>query len=119
MTTAVVTTTPPPGCDVPFEPTAMHAVTMGHEIPLSSGTTPPDTCWAFHETPPLIVATMTVAPPGGGVVPGPASPTAQQRLLFAHDTARRSPVPAGAGCPVTRVGPLGSPKTSTRWDAVG
>ena len=39
----VVTTTPLPGRDAPFDPTAMHAVAVGHETPLSCGVLPPAT----------------------------------------------------------------------------
>ena len=105
----VVTTTPLPGREAPFEPTAMHSVAVGHETPLNCGVLPPTTCWAFHNEPPLVVATMTVAPVAGGF--GPATPTAQHRLAVAHDTAPSSPVPAGAGWPTTRGVPFGSPRT--------
>ena len=93
----VVTTTPLPGKEAPLEPTAMQSVTVGQETPLSSGVLPPETCSAFQEMPPFFVAAMTVAPPGGGEMSGPATPTAQHRFALAHDTAPRSPVPAGAG----------------------
>ena len=106
----VVTTTPLPGREAPFEPTAMHSLAVGHETPLNCGVLPP----ARHAgpsttSPPLVVATMTVAPVAGGF--GPATPTAQHRLAVAHDTAPSSPVPAGAGWPTTRGVPFGSPRT--------
>ncbi len=59
----VVTTTPLPGRDAPFEPTAMHSTAEGHETPLSWGVLPPTTCCAFHEMPPSVVAMITVVPP--------------------------------------------------------
>ena len=105
----VVTTTPLPGSEAPVEPTAMHSFAVGHEIPLNCGALPPATRWAFHDDPPLVVATITVAPVAGGF--GPATPTAQHRLAVAHDTDPSSPVPLGAGCPTTRGVPLGSPRT--------
>src|ERR1700730_17867308 len=40
----VVTTTPLPGSEAPFEPTAMHSVLVGHETPLNWGVLPPTTC---------------------------------------------------------------------------
>jgi hypothetical protein len=40
----VVTTTPLPGSDAPFDPTAMHLVAVGQETPLSCGVLPPATC---------------------------------------------------------------------------
>ena len=105
----VVTTTALPGSEAPVEPTAMQSVAVGHETPLSCGVPPPATCWAFHDFPPLVVATMTVAPVAGGF--GPATPTAQHRLAVAHDTDPELPVPLGAGCPTTRGVPFGSPRT--------
>ena len=105
----VVTTTALPGSEAPVEPTAMQSVAVGHETPLNCGVLPPATCWAFHDFPPLVVATMTVAPVAGGF--GPATPTAQHRLAVAHDTDPSSPVPLGAGCPTTRGVPFGSPRT--------
>ena len=77
----------------------MHSVGVGHATPLNSGVLPPATCCGRHESPPLAVATITVAPPAGGF--GPATPTAQQRLAVGHDTAFSWPVPPGAGCPTT------------------
>ena len=95
----VVTTTPLPGSDAPFEPTAMQSVAVGQETPLSCGVLPPATCCALHATPPLVVATITVVPAAAGAGLGPATPTAQQRRALAQDTAPSSPVPAGAGWP--------------------
>ena len=74
----VVTTTPLPGSDAPLEPTAMHSVAVGQDTPLSCGVLPPATCCAFHVTPPLLVAAITVAPLGGrgigaGHTDGPAA----------------------------------------------
>ena len=83
---SVVTTTPLPGSDAPFDPTAMHSIAEGHETPLSWGVLPPTTCCAFHEMPPSVVATITVVPPAGAGS-GPATPTAQQRRALAQDTA--------------------------------
>ena len=40
----VVTTTPLPGSEAPFDPTAMHRVALGQETPLSCGVLPPATC---------------------------------------------------------------------------
>src|SRR5580700_7402865 len=107
----VVTTTPLTGSDAPFDPTAMHLVAVGQETPLSCGVLPPATCWALHDTPPLVVATITVVPTAAGAGLGPATPTAQQRRALAQDTALSSPVPAGAGCPTMSGVPLGSPRT--------
>jgi hypothetical protein len=107
----VVTTTPLPGSDAPFDPTAMHLVTVGQETPLSCGVLPPATCWALHDTPALVVATITVVPTAAGAGLGPATPTAQQRRALAQDTALSSPVPTGAGCPSMSGVPLGSPRT--------
>ena len=101
----VVTTTPLPGNDAPLEPTAMQSVGVGHEMPLSCGVLPPATRWAFHETPPLSVAAITVAPVGGAGL-GPAVPTAQQRFAVAQETAARSPVLLGAGWPTANGLPL-------------
>jgi len=39
----VVTTTPLPGSDAPFDPTAMQLVAVGQETPLSCGALPPAT----------------------------------------------------------------------------
>jgi len=100
-----------------LEPTAMHSVAVGHETPLNCGVLPPTTRWAFHDEPPLVVATMTVAPVAGGF--GPATPTAQHRLAEAHETAPSCPVPAGAGWPVTRGVALGSPRTRGLRDEAG
>ncbi len=74
----VVTTTPLPGNDAPFEPTAMQSVGVGHEMPLSWGVLPPATRWAFHETPPLSRGGDHRDTGGrGGVGPGDAhGPTA-------------------------------------------
>ena len=83
---SVVTTTPLPGTDAPFVPTAMQASRVGHEMPLSCGVEPPVRCWASQVVPPFLVATITVAPPGGAGF-GPATPTAQQRVASAHETA--------------------------------
>ena len=101
----VVTTTPLPGNDAPFEPTAMQSVGVEHETPLNWGVLPPATVWAFHETPPLVVAAITKAPVGGAGF-GPAVPTAQQRFAEAQETAPRSPVPLGAGWPTANGVPL-------------
>src|SRR5271167_934145 len=81
----VVMTTPLPGSDAPLEPTAMHSVVVGQDTPLSSGVLPPTTCCAFHVTPPLLVASITVAPLALAGL-GPATPTAQQRLAVAHES---------------------------------
>ena len=105
----VATTTPLPGSDAPFEPTARQSVGVGHEMPLSCGVLPPATCCAFHPMPPSVVATITSAPAVGGF--GPATPTAQHRRAVGHDTAPSSPVPLGAGCPTTSGVPFGSPST--------
>src|SRR6202044_3114433 len=74
----VVMTTPLPGSDAPLDPTAMHAVAVGHDTPLNWGVLPPETSWAFHVVPPSVVAAITVAPVAGAGL-GPAMPTAQQR----------------------------------------
>jgi hypothetical protein len=80
----------------------MHDVGVGQAIPLSSGGAGSDSGWADQVVPPLVVATITVT---GAVVVvdalGPATPTAQQCSASAHETAPSSPVPAGAGCPIT------------------
>src|SRR5271170_8338442 len=69
----VVMTTPLPGSDSPLEPTAMHSVVVGQDTPLSWGVLPPATCCAFHVRPPLVVASITVAPLEEAVL-GPAVP---------------------------------------------
>src|SRR6516162_5331384 len=99
-----------PGSEAPFEPTAIQARALGHEIPLSCGMTDPCTGWGVHFRPPSLVATMTVAGDEADEF-GPATPTAQQRSASAHDTAPSCPVPAGAGCPATSGVPRGSPRT--------
>jgi hypothetical protein len=100
---------PAPGT-APVEPTAMQDETVGQETPLSSGGAGRDTSWAFQVRPPLTVAAMTVT--GGAVVVvagaaseafGPGMPTAQQCSGSAQETAPNSPVPAGAGWPITVV----------------
>jgi hypothetical protein len=92
----VVMTTPLPGSEAPLDPTAMHSVVVGQDTPLSWGVLPPATCCAFHVKPPLVVASITVAPLEGAAL-GPAVPTAQQRRSVAHDSAPSSLVPLGAG----------------------
>jgi hypothetical protein len=69
----------------PFVPTAIHARTVGHEMPLSCGMADPGTGCGVHFIPASLVATMTVA---GDVADelGPATPTAQHRSAFAHVT---------------------------------
>ena len=74
----------------------MHAFAAGQDTPLSCGVLPPATVCAFQVLPPLVVATITVAPVAGPGL-GPATPTAQQRRTVAHETAPRSPVPVGVG----------------------
>jgi hypothetical protein len=98
----VVRTMPDPGT-APVEPTAMHDDAVGQEIPLSSGGDESDSAWADQLVPPLAVLAITVT--GATVVVvvalGPATPTAQQWKASAHETAPSSPVPAGAGWPIT------------------
>ena len=105
----VVNTTPLPGTDAPFVPTAMHRVALGHETPLSCGMNDPDTACGFHCFPPSLVATITVA---GllGPVPRAGTPTAQQRDGVGQEMAARS-LPAGAGCPTASGVPCGCPRT--------
>lgn len=106
----VVTTIPLPGSDAPLEPTAMQSAAVGQETALSCGVLPPATCCALHDTPPLVVAAMTVAALAGAGL-GPATPTAQQRRAVAHDTAPSSSLLGGAGWPTASVVPVGSPRT--------
>jgi hypothetical protein len=122
---SVVKTTPVPG-SAPVEPTAMHTVTFGHEIPVSAGAGLPPTDWtgwAVHVAPALAVATITVAAAVAVALSfGPGTPTAQQCTASAHDTALSSPVPAGAGCPTTVGDPDCCPSTfgvvvCVRWPA--
>jgi hypothetical protein len=70
----------------PFVPTAIHAWTVGHEMPLSCGMAGPGTGCGVHFIPASLVATMTVAGDAADEL-GPATPTAQHRSAFAHDTA--------------------------------
>ncbi len=89
----VVNTTPLPGTDAPVEPTAMQSRVVGHETPLSCGTTDPRTACAFHFFPPSLVAMMTVAGRVAGAL-APATPTAQHR---SRGRARDGAELAGAG----------------------
>ena len=66
----VVITTPLPGTDAPFEPTAMQSVGVGHETPLSCRRDPArPRVAACHEVPPLAVATIPSPHRRGGVRP--------------------------------------------------
>ena len=74
----------------------MHSVVVGQDTPLSSGVLPPTTCCAFHVTPPLVVASITVAPlAGAGLGPadtdGPTAPGggARQRSEVARAAGSR------------------------------
>ena len=108
----VVRTTPAPGT-APVEPTAMQAVAVGHETPLSSGGVGKGTVWPVQVAPPSVVAAITVTAVGEvvAVTLGPAMPTAQQCEMSGHENAPSSPVPAGAGWPTTLAVALCSPRT--------
>ena len=97
----VVSTMPAPGTP-PVEPTAMQSSTVGQEMPPSSGAALRPVDWADHTAPPFRVAAITVAVAAVVVVAsGPSTPTAQQCVASAQETAPSSPVPAGAGWPRT------------------